>query len=131
MSANSQKMPSESRQIGLSQRNVPKIFRLPTLKSLDLYEATVEILQNHMSHGNLTSVDYVTFCLERIRQVDQYLEAVIETNPDALTTASRLDEERQAGRVRSILHGIPVLVKDVRDTSLASVANLIAEEHGH
>jgi len=55
---------------GLSQQhNVPEIFRLPALKSIDLYEVTVEDLQHHMSHGKLTAVDYVTYCLERIRVV--------------------------------------------------------------
>ena len=121
----------ESCQVGLSQQNVLKIFRLPTLKSLELYEITMEELQNHMSHGNLISIDYVTFCFERIRQIDQYLEGVIETSPEALTIVSNLDKERQAGHVRSKLPGIPILVKDVRDTSLVSVANLIAEEHRH
>ncbi|KAL8884450.1 MAG: hypothetical protein Q9192_006843, partial [Flavoplaca navasiana] len=46
-------------------------------------------------------------------QVNPYLEAVIEVNPDALAIAKKLDEERQNGNVRSSLHGIPVLVKDV------------------
>jgi len=54
---------------GLSQDNVPKIFRLPALKSIDLYEVTVEDLQHHMSHGKINAVDYVTYCLERIRVV--------------------------------------------------------------
>lgn len=33
-------------------------------------------------------------------------------NPDALTIAEQLDAERKAGKVRSPLHGIPVLIKD-------------------
>jgi Asp-tRNA(Asn)/Glu-tRNA(Gln) amidotransferase A subunit family amidase len=47
-------------------------------------------------------------------QVDPYLESVVEINPDALQLAANLDNERQQGIVRSRLHGIPVLVKDVR-----------------
>jgi len=54
---------------GLSQHNVPNIFRLPPLKSIDLYEVTVEDLQHHISHGKINAVDYVTYCLERIRVV--------------------------------------------------------------
>ena len=45
--------------------------------------------------------------------MNPYLEAVIETNPDALEIAQRLDDERARGKVRGPLHGIPVLVKDV------------------
>ena len=45
-------------------------------------------------------------------QVDPYLEAVIEVNPDALEIAVQLDEERQRGPVRGSLHGVPIVVKD-------------------
>lgn len=48
---------------------VPEVFRLPELKSLDLFEVTVDTLQDHMTKGRITSVDYVAFCLERIRIV--------------------------------------------------------------
>ena len=37
---------------------------------------------------------------------------MIETNPDALSIAQKLDTERRTGRVRGPLHGVPVLVKD-------------------
>ncbi|KAL8902139.1 MAG: hypothetical protein Q9207_004858 [Kuettlingeria erythrocarpa] len=95
-----------------SQRRVPEPFRMPLFKSLDLYEITVEEVQRYMASGRISSLDYVTYCLERIRLVNPYLEAVIETNPDALAIAKSLDDERHAGGVRSPLHGIPVLVKD-------------------
>lgn len=39
---------------------------------------------------------------------------MIETNPEALGHARALDEEREKGKIRGPLHGIPVLVKDVR-----------------
>lgn len=54
---------------GLAQHNVPDLFRLPALKSRDLYEVTVKDLQHHMSQGKINAVDYVTYCLERIRVV--------------------------------------------------------------
>lgn len=37
----------------------------------------------------------------------------MEINPDAIEIAVALDKERRQGIVRSQLHGIPVLVKDV------------------
>lgn len=40
------------------------------------------------------------------------LNAVIETNPDALTIAHILDQQRQTTGPISLLHGIPILVKD-------------------
>ena len=39
--------------------------------------------------------------------------AVLEINPDAQEIAEDLDRERESGKVRSPLHGIPFLVKDV------------------
>src|SRR2546428_13332672 len=40
------------------------------------------------------------------------LHSVIETNPEALTTAEQLHTERKTKGPRGPLHGIPVLVKD-------------------
>ncbi|KAK5538358.1 hypothetical protein LTR23_006983 [Exophiala sp. CCFEE 6169] len=47
-----------------------------------------------------------------IGKVNPYLEAVIETSPEALDHAKALDEERRLGKIRGPLHGIPVFVKD-------------------
>lgn len=123
---------------GLSQDELPEIFRLPSCKGFDLYEVSVDELQHLYSSGALTSVEYVKFCLDSIQRVrimplvigcfqalivhktNPYLESVIETNPDALEHAKKLDDERKIGNVRSRLHGIPVLVKDVSGLSVAS-----------
>ena len=50
--------------------------------------------------------------LETIKQRNPVLRAVIVTNPNALTEAKALDAERKAGKVRSALHGVPILLKD-------------------
>ena len=55
----------------LSQQDIPEVFRMQPLRSLDLYEITVEALQSHMSSGKLTSIDYVTYCLDRIHSVSR------------------------------------------------------------
>lgn len=94
------------------QDSVPQLFRVKALKSLNLYEVTIEDLQAALSDGSLTSVEYVRFCLDRICAVDPYLESVIEVNPEALDIAACLDDERRRGTVRGVLHGVPVLVKD-------------------
>ena len=79
----------------LSQQNIPHLFCLEKLNGLDLYESSVGQIQQYLSHGHFTSVDYVKFCLERIRVVNPYLECVIEVNPDAVEIAAELDEERR------------------------------------
>jgi amidase len=45
------------------------------------------------------------------------LRAVLEVNPDALSIADSLDQERKAKGPRGPLHGIPVLIKDNIDTA--------------
>ncbi|AOS44784.1 Glutamyl-tRNA(Gln) amidotransferase subunit A [Lacunisphaera limnophila] len=78
-------------------------------------EATIGGLQAQMASGQLTSVSLTTAYLERIAAVDRAgptLHAIIELNPEALAIAQQLDAERQAGKVRGPLHGIPVLIKD-------------------
>jgi len=65
-----------------------------------------------MRTGARTSRSICAAYLGRIAELDPQLHAVLETNPDALTIADRLDAERKAGRVRGPMHGIPVLVKD-------------------
>src|SRR5947207_12318552 len=78
----------------------------------ELEEITVAQLQDSMRTGARTSRSICAAYLARIAQLDPKVHAVLETNPDALTAADRLDAERKAGHVRGPLHGIPVLVKD-------------------
>jgi amidase len=57
--------------------------------------------------------------LERIEAIDRggpTLRSLLEVNPEWEAIAARLDEERRSGRLRSRLHGMPVLVKDNIDT---------------
>ncbi len=51
---------------------IPEVFHLGQLKGHDLNEITVEQLQHLLSEASpqrLTSVQYVKFCLDRIRMV--------------------------------------------------------------
>ena len=49
--------------------------------------------------------------------MDPLVNAICTPNPAALTQAAQLDTERDEGRVRGPLHGVPVLVKDNIDTA--------------
>jgi amidase len=75
-------------------------------------EATIPQLQAAMASGELTSRDLTMGYLDRIASLNPLLHAVIETNPNAVSIAAGLDNERGLGTVRGPLHGIPVLVKD-------------------
>jgi amidase len=85
-----------------------------------LEEATIAGLQEMMTSGRETSESIVKLYLERIEQIDRSgpgLNAVIQTNPDALAIARALDLERRERGPRGPLHGIPVLIKDNIDTA--------------
>jgi amidase len=82
----------------------------------ELNEVTVSELQAGMKSGKFTSKALVEKYLERIKEIDPKLRSVIETNPDAIKIAEQMDKERRRGKVRSMMHGIPVLIKDNIDT---------------
>lgn len=88
----------DHRHHGLSQQDIPYLFRLEELKGLDLYESSVEEIQQSLSEGQFTSVDYVQLCLRRIHIVNPYLECIIDVNPDAIEIAAELDDERRQVR---------------------------------
>src|SRR3990170_9073650 len=86
----------------------------------ELNEITIDELQQKMKSGAYTSRGITELYLKRIEALDKKgpaLNAVIEINPDALAIADEMDKERKAGKVRSPLHGIPILVKDNIDTA--------------
>ncbi len=77
--------------------------------------ATIDELQAQMRAGSLTARELTAAYLQRIDHIDRAgptLRAVIEVNPEAMEIAAARDAERARGRVRGLLHGIPVLIKD-------------------
>ena len=83
-------------------------------------DTSITDLSGRMARGELSSHELTRAYLERIAAIDDAgpsLNAVIELNPDAIKEADARDAERRAGRVRSPLHGIPVLLKDNIDAT--------------
>jgi len=87
------------------------------LSGINLETATVLDLQQAMDRGRLSSIGLTLFYLNRIRTLDRKLNAVIETNPQALRDAALSDVQRRKHGARSALEGIPVLLKDNVDTA--------------
>lgn len=83
----------------------------------ELVEATITGLQAKLGSGDLSARLLTEMYLERIKQIDTKTRSVIEVNPDALSIADRMDSERKRGKVRSPLHGIPIVIKDNIDTA--------------
>ncbi len=92
-----------------------------TLSNVWLWGASASELTDALGAGETTSVAIVAALLDRISLIDApgteiELRSVLALAPDALDRARRADDERAAGKVRSRLHGIPILVKDNIET---------------
>ncbi|KAK5049517.1 hypothetical protein LTR84_004446 [Exophiala bonariae] len=81
-------------------------------RGIEVEELTICELQQHLTTASFTSQDLTQCYLNRMDVLNPCIKAVIETNPEALSIAIDLDTERSNGVVRSMLHGIPFLVKD-------------------
>lgn len=98
----------------------PPVRPAPTnVKPFELEEITITELQDGMKSGKFTAHSLTEKYLARIDEIDKRgpaINAVIELNPDALSIADALDQERKAKGPRGPLHGIPMLIKDNIDT---------------
>jgi len=80
-----------------------------------LEECTVHDIREAFESGELTSYKLTLMYMERIAGIDQSgasLNSMLELNPDALFIAAAMDRERALGKVRSPLHGVPIVLKD-------------------
>ncbi|KAI9848926.1 MAG: hypothetical protein M1838_000337 [Thelocarpon superellum] len=91
---------------GVNRRSTFGPFSFPSLINV-----TVDELALGLDLGLFTSVDLVKTYLARIDEVNGQLNAVTEINPDAISIAENLDNERKRGITRGPLSGIPLLVK--------------------
>jgi amidase len=105
----------------LTERTPNAATPLPAeVKPFELDEATIPQLQDGMKSGKYTAQSLVEKYLARIDEIDKRgpaVNAIIELNPDALSIAKALDQERNGKGARGPLHGIPVLIKDNIDTA--------------
>lgn len=82
---------------------------------INMEELTVAKISQMLADGEISSRQLVLNYMERIALYDKsgpMLNSVLELNPDALFIAEAMDRERAKGKLRSPLHGIPILIKD-------------------
>jgi amidase len=87
----------------------------PEIKPFELDEITIAELQDGMKSGKFTARSLVEMYSARIDAIDKHgpaLNSILELNPDVLSIADSLDQERKAKGARGPMHGIPVLIKD-------------------
>jgi Asp-tRNAAsn/Glu-tRNAGln amidotransferase A subunit and related amidases len=82
--------------------------------STDLAYAGVRTLASLLRRGEVTSVELTELYLQRLKQYDDTLHAVITYTEDrAMAAARRADEEIANGNWRGPLHGMPYGAKDL------------------
>jgi len=83
-----------------------------------LYSLSASEAARLIRAGALSAEQYVEACLARIREIDEQVQAWAYLDPDyVLTQARAADELRLAGKPIGPLHGVPVGIKDIFDTS--------------
>ncbi len=87
-----------------------------TLAGLVMEQVTIPQLQAAMNSGRLTSTELTRFYLNRIDQIEPLVNAVLAVNGQALAQAATSDLVRRGPGQRSMLEGIPILLKDNIDT---------------
>lgn len=83
-------------------------------------ELTIESYHGRLEDGSITTGELVSWYLDRIKKnMDgRGLNAVVTINDEAAAEAERCDAQLAVtGKVRSPLHGVPVLVKDQGETA--------------
>jgi len=91
---------------------------------MTLFELSATEAISKIRNGEITSEELVRACLNRIEEVDNDIHAWTHLNPDyALEQARELDVRRQGGDPVGPLHGIPIGIKDICDTSTLPTEN--------
>ncbi|MCK5758246.1 MAG: amidase, partial [Clostridiales bacterium] len=103
---------------------------------MDYTKLEIDQLQIAMENGEITSKALVIEFMQRIADIDSCeggLNSVAEINPEAIFIAETLDKERVAGRTRSSMHGIPVMIKDNINTAdkMPTTAGSLALKHNY
>jgi Asp-tRNA(Asn)/Glu-tRNA(Gln) amidotransferase A subunit family amidase len=72
----------------------------------------------HVREGRITSAELVQDCLTQIDKLEPAVQAWTFIDPGhALDQARALDQDRAAGKPIGPLHGVPIGIKDIFDTS--------------
>ena len=113
---------------------VTLLFTFETRSEESFLETSIEALQDLLQSNETNSVELVKWYQSRIQKYDQKgpkLNSIQHLNKQALSQAKQLDMERESSGARSLLHGIPILVKDNYETVDAPTTAGSAILEGH
>ena len=103
--------------VGAQQRERPDVINVSFRHNFNIIEATIPDMQAALASGRVTSYELTLLYISRISQYEDVLNATAYVSRSALDEAEALDAERAAGRVRGPLHGIPIALKDIINTT--------------
>jgi Asp-tRNA(Asn)/Glu-tRNA(Gln) amidotransferase A subunit family amidase len=85
---------------------------------MSLGALTITDAAAHIRQGRITARELVVDCIKRIDEVDADVQAWAFFDRDhALRQADALDEQRRHGAATGPLHGVPIGIKDIFDTT--------------
>jgi aspartyl-tRNA(Asn)/glutamyl-tRNA(Gln) amidotransferase subunit A len=83
-------------------------------KTREPFEVTIAEACSAIAQGKLTPSKLLESCLERIDAVEDKVKAwACLDRESAVKAAKRLDQEVRQGKIRGLLHGIPIGIKDI------------------
>lgn len=89
-------------------------FKINALEQaiVDINELNIYEIQEYVDQGYLTYEKIVRLYLDRINEYNEQYNALITINDNAIEEAKKLDIEYQEKGRRSLIFGLPVIVKD-------------------
>lgn len=102
-----------------------------------LYQLSATALKSKLDNFEISSVDIIKALLARTKEIGQLANGyALVFEEEALAKAKKCDEERKAGKLRGLLHGLPISIKDTIDKigtastlGVKNRASLIAKEN--
>lgn len=83
-----------------------------TKAPIDITNMDISEIREALDLKIITVQQLVNLYLERIEMYDDDYKSIISINENAIKEAEALDKELNENKIRSNLHGIPVVVKD-------------------
>ena len=80
---------------------------------MSLIQLSAAALAEKLSAGEVSSVEVTRAHLDRIAAVDGDVHAFLHVSANALETAARIDDARNAGEKLGPLAGVPIAIKDI------------------